>query len=137
MALISNGDELKKLASDWEGAEKMRDRMQKPVGGAFAGLAQGTVPDALYNLPLLLAFDVLRGALRVVKKEGRFTSERNSLGSLMKAAEKAIPWIDYKALRKGMKRRNAVAHDGELFPADVCLRDIANVSAQLRAWGIG
>lgn len=137
MALISNGDELKKLASDWEGAARMRDRMQKHVGGTFVGLAQVTLPDALYNLPLLLAFDVLRGALRVVKKEGRFTAERNSLGSLMKAAENAVPWIDYKALRKGMKRRNAVAHDGELLPAAVCLKDIENVAAQLRAWGIG
>lgn len=137
MALISNGDELKKLATDWEGAERMRERMPKHVGGAFVGLEQLTLPDALYNLPLLLAFDVLRGALRAVKKEGRFSSDRNSLGALMKAAEHAIPWIDYHALHKGMKRRNAVAHDGELFPAAACLRDIENVSAQLRAWGIG
>jgi hypothetical protein len=137
MAVISNGDELTKLSSDWQGAVRMRDRLQKQAGGSSAGHAAVTLPDAIYNLPLLLAFEVLRGALRAIKKEGRFSSEGNGLGSLMKAAESAIPWIDYKALRKGTKRRNAVARDGELFPAAVCLKDIENVSAQLRAWGIG
>jgi hypothetical protein len=137
MAVISNGDELTKLSIDWEGAMRMRERLHKHAGGSADGVAAVTSPDAIYNLPLLLAFDVLRGALRAIKKEGRFSSEGNGLGSLMKAAENVIPWIDYKALRKGVKRRNAVARDGELFPAAVCLQDIENVSAQLRAWGIG
>ena len=137
MAVISNGDELTKLCRDWEGAVRMRDRLQKQAGGASTGRAAVASPDAIYNLPLLLAFDVLRGALRAIKKEGRFSSEGNGLGSLMKAAANAIPWVDYKALRKGVKRRSAVARDGELFPAAVCLKDIENVSAQLRAWGIG
>ena len=136
MAVISNGDELAKLARDWEGVTRMRERLQKHAAGPASGPAAASTPDALCNLPLLLAFDVLRGALRAIKKEGRFSSEGNGLGSLMKAAEDAIPWVDYKALRKGAKRRSAVARDGELFPATVCLRDIENVSAQLRAWGI-
>jgi hypothetical protein len=134
MPVIANGDELTKLASDWEGVVRMRDRLQKHAGGASAA---ASAPDALFNLPLVLAFDVLRSALRTIKKEGRFSSDGNGLGSLMKAARDSIPWIDYKALRKGAKRRSAVARDGELYSAAVCLRDIENVAAQLQAWGIG
>ena len=134
MSVISNGEVLAKLASDWEGALRMRDRLNKHAGGPST---PATPADAIYNLPLLLAFDVFRSALRAIKKEGRFSSEGNGLRSLMKAAEDALPWLDYKALRKGVKHRNAVARDGELFPAAVCLRDIENVAAQLRAWGIG
>jgi hypothetical protein len=137
MSVISNGEELTRLAGEWDGVMRMRDRLQKHGGGAPGGHGAVTATEVIYNLPLLLAFDVLRGALRAIKKEGRFSSEGNGLRSLMKAAQDAIPWIDYKALRKGAKRRNAVARDGELFPAAVCLRDIENVAAQLRAWGIG
>jgi hypothetical protein len=137
MTVISNGEELSKLASDWEGALRMRDRLQKRVGAPSDGHAPVNAADAIYNLPLVLAFDVLRSALRAIKKEGRFSSEGNGLRALMKAAEDALPWVDYKALRKGVKRRNAVARDGELFAAAVCLQDINNVAAQLRAWGIG
>ena len=137
MSVITNGDERTKLAGDWQGAMRMRERLQKHDSSPSAGHAAVSPQEAIYNLPLVLAFDVLRSALRAIKKEGRFSSEGNGLGSLMKAAEGAIPWIDYKALRKGAKRRNAVARDGELFPAAVCLRDIENVSEQLHAWGIG
>ena len=137
MAVLTNGDELSKLAGDWEGAMRMRDRLQKPAGNPSGGHTAVSPPDVIYNLPLILAFDVLRSALRAIKKEGRFSSDGNGLGALMKAAEDAIPWIDYKALRKGAKRRNAVAREGELFPAAICLHDIENVAAQLRAWGIG
>jgi hypothetical protein len=115
----------------------LRDRLRKLVHAPTAPHDGLGLADAACNLPLVLAFDVLRGALRAAKKEARFSSEGNGLRALMKAAEDALPWIDYKALRKGAKRRNAVANDGELFPAAVCLGDIDNIAAQLRAWGIG
>jgi hypothetical protein len=137
MTVISSGDVRTKLAGDWEGAMRMRDRLQKHAVGTSSGPAAAIPADAIYNLPLVLAFDVLRGALRAIKKEGRFSSEGNGLRALMKAAEDAIPWIDYNALRKGAKRRNAVVRDGELFSAAVCLRDIENIAAQMHAWGIG
>jgi hypothetical protein len=137
MSVITNGDVLAKLAGDWQGVMRLRDRLQKQGTATSAGHAAVNPNDAIYNLPLVLAFDVLRSALRAIKKEGRFSSEGNGLRALMKAAEETIPWIDFKALRKGAKRRSAVANDGELFPAAVCLKDIDNVSTQLRAWGIG
>jgi hypothetical protein len=127
MNILTNGEEVAKLAEEWQGVVRMRERLRN----------QGAAADALYNLPLLLAFDVLRSALRAIKKEGRFSSDGNGLRALMKAAEKVLPWVDYKALRKGAKRRNAVARDGELHPAATCQHDIDNVAAQLRAWGVG
>jgi len=127
MNILSNGEAVAKLAEEWQGVVRMRERLRK----------QGASVEALYNLPLLLAFDVLRSALRAIKKEGRFSSDGNGLRALMKAAEEVVPWVDYRALRKGAKRRNAVAREGELFPAATCQHDVDNVSAQLRAWGIG
>ena len=54
----------------------------------------------------------------------------------MECARDTLDWIDWKSLREGVRRRNQVAHDGELFDSTQCLQDIANVEAQLVAWGI-
>jgi len=54
----------------------------------------------------------------------------------MESARDALQWIDYEGMRQVVVRRNAIAHDGLLFEAEVCLADIARIEAQLRAWGI-
>jgi hypothetical protein len=90
----------------------------------------------VYNLPLLLAFDVLKQALLSARDEGQFACRRSQLGDLMDSAKSRLNWIDWDYLREGVRRRNEVAHDGKLFPAEQCLKDIAGVESQLVAWGM-
>lgn len=90
----------------------------------------------MYNLPLLLAFDVLGQVLREARKQGCFACKRGTLGDLMDAAKTTLVWIDWDELRAGVHRRNGIAHDGELFSANICGKDIENIQGQLVAWGV-
>lgn len=126
------------LRAEWNGVVRMRERMQTLVcvtfaSGAITGPALAKV---VYNLPLLLAFDVLRQALLTARDEGQFKCRRGQLGDLMDSARSSLSWLDWDSLRAGVRRRNEVAHDGQLFDSDQCIRDIANVEAQLIAWGM-
>ena len=136
--MIVNPNSLAALQDEWKGVVRMRERMKLLVvvtfaSAAFTGPALGEV---LYNLPLLLAFDVLKQVLIQAKEDGQFICPRNQLGNLMESAKVALPWIDWESLREGVRRRNEVAHDGKLFDSTQCLQDIANIEAQLISWGI-
>ena len=102
----------------------------------FGSITAPAIAKVIYNLPLLLAFDVLRTVLRAARKEGKIASKGTQLGDLMDAAQHALIWVDWHSLREGVRRRNGVAHDGELFSATECLQDIGNVRSQLIAWAI-
>src|SRR5687768_11439963 len=56
-------------------------------GGAITGRA---LADVLYNLPVLLAFDVLTQTLLAMRDEGTFACPRNQLGPLMDSAQTAV-----------------------------------------------
>ena len=99
----------------------------------FNGPAFGNV---VYNLPFLLAFDVLKRALLRAKDEGCFTGSRRHLGGLMESAKTALPWNDWQGLREAVKRQSEVARIGKLLGDIQCLQDIANIEAQLVAWGV-
>ena len=67
-----NSTSVEKLRSAWNGVVLQRERMKSTVMITFAGgstlsgfsvLAGFKVRDIVYNLPLLLAFDVLKKAL--------------------------------------------------------------------------
>ena len=130
------------LSSEWTGVVRMRERMKLYVVASLAGgvLGGGGPPGirVLYNLPLLLAFDVFKQVLSRARDEKLFDrpGKRPGLTRLMECGKDSLPWIDWCALREGVGRRNAVAHDGELFEGALCLDDISNVEAQLVAWEI-
>lgn len=136
--MIVNSSSLEALQVEWAGAVRMRERMKLLVTATFAGGAftAPTLANVIYNLPLLLAFDVLKQVLLQAREDGRFTCSRGQLGPLMDSAKVALPWIDWESLREGVRRRNEVAHDGELFESTQCLQDIANIEAQLVAWNV-
>src|SRR5262245_633686 len=120
------------LRTEWAGVVKMQKRMKTLVVVTFTGgaLTAPTLRQVLYNLPLLLAFDVLRQTLARANGKYDFLSSRRrqpTLGALMDAAKERLPWCDWLELRDGVRRRNAVAHDGQLFEAKQCLSDIANI----------
>jgi hypothetical protein len=126
------------ITVEWSGAERMLGRVR-----GLVGVSAGASPDiarplsrVAYNLPLLLAFDALCAALVAARDAGHFACGSDYPGPLMDAAKNVLPWIDWQALRDGLRRRNRVAHDGELYGADQCIQDIQYVEAQLAAWGI-
>jgi hypothetical protein len=138
MGLISNPDATRELHDEWEGAGKMLCRMRRHVRGAFAGLVQPGLAHVVYNLPLLLACDVLEQVLAKAKCQYGFGSKSASLGDLLTGANKSpdVPFIDYETLRRAVHRRTEVAHEGVLLSADECHLHIANIEKQLLAWNI-
>ena len=138
MQVIADASAVAALRSEWIGVVRMRDRMKLLVSATFAGgaLTAPALAKVVYNLPLLLAFDVLKQVLSEARREGRFTCPRDQLGNLMDSAKDALPWIDWDSLRAGVTRRNEIAHDGKLFDSKDCIQDIGNVEAQLVAWGV-
>jgi hypothetical protein len=126
------------ITVEWSGAERMLARLRGMIGVA-AG-SNPAIADPLArvacNLPLLLAFDALRGTLLAARDAGYFACGNDYPGPLMDAGRDALPWLDWQALRAGVRRRNRVAHDGDLYGADQCVADVQNVEAQLAAWGI-
>lgn len=116
----------------------MRDRMKLLVTATFAGGAftAPALAAVVYNLPLLLAFDVLGQVLAQLRDEAQITCARSQLGPLVDAAKSALPWLDWQAIRDGVHRRSEVAHDGVLLDSNMCVADIVCVEKQLIAWRI-
>ena len=133
--IISNPTTLKKLQSEWAGVVKMRERMKLLAIATFAGgaITAPALAKVLYNLPMLLAFDVLKNVLKAARDEGMVVWPT---GKLMDSAKTALTWNDWGKLHAGVRRRNEIAHDGILFDSSECLKDIANVQEQLVAWAI-
>jgi hypothetical protein len=136
--MIKDSNALSSLQAEWLGVRRMRDRMKLLLvstfaGGAFTAPALGGV---VYNLPLLLAFDVLGQVLTALKDQGTFNCRNNHLGPLVDAAKATLPWLDWQQIRDGVRRRNEVAHDGKLHDAQSCNADITAIGEQLVAWGV-
>jgi hypothetical protein len=66
---------------------------------------------------------------RVIKDLGNLAVH----SPLVEASQGALSWLDWQAVRDGVHRRNAVAHDGELFDSHTCLADITRIEL---AWGV-
>jgi len=136
--MIVNVNSLATLQAEWQGAIRMRERMQQLVISTFAfdPITSPAFGNILYNLPLLLAFDVLKHVLLQAMEDEQFKSSGQRLSDLMDSAQSSLPWINWRSLREAVKRRNEVAHDGKLVGDTQCLQDIADVEAQLIAWGV-
>jgi len=136
--MIVNPNSLATLQAEWNGAVRMRDRVRHLVISTFAFDAKKSPAfgDLLYNLPFLLAFDVLKQVLLQAKEDGQFTSSQPQLSDLIDGAKNSLQWIDWQCLREAVKRRNEVTHDGKLLGDVQCLQDIADIEAQLVVWGI-
>jgi hypothetical protein len=136
--MIENPSALAALQSEWEGVVRMRERVRNLVFSTFAfdSTQSPSFGDVLYNLPLVLAFEVLTKALILAKDEGLFMSSSVQLDGLMDDAKTALPWLDWRSLRDGVTRRNEVAQSGKLYGDLQCLMSIARIEDQLTAWGV-
>jgi len=114
--MIKDPDTLTRLRAEWAGVTKMIERMKMLLAGTFAGGAF-TAPalgGIVYNLPLLLAFDVLAQTLRALRDQNEFKCRSDSLGRLLEAGKGTVSWVDWQAIRTGVDLRNAVAHAGKI-----------------------
>jgi hypothetical protein len=136
MALITDAHALAAIRSDWSAVVRMRERMNKLMVGPVGSVADGALHSVVYNLPLLLAFDVLGKVLRALKKQRQLPGERDQIGDLMDIFQGDPSWLEWSVLRDGVRRRNAIAYAGELFSGVDCLADIEAVEEQLREWEI-
>ncbi|HSQ57750.1 MAG TPA: hypothetical protein VLM40_18655 [Gemmata sp.] len=125
------------LKGEWAGVIRMVDHCKRMVISAFVFGAPGTgIRNFVFNLPVLLAFDVLRQALIAARDQGSFSCKSGNLGPLLSSAKSSLTWTDWQALKEGVDRRNKIAHDGEIFDQKQCLTDVANIETQLTAWSI-
>lgn len=136
MALITDAHALAAIRSEWSAVVRMRERMNKLMVGPVGSVADGALHSVVYNLPLLLAFDVLGKVLRALKKQRQVPGERDQIGDLMDIFQGDPSWLEWSVLRDGVRRRNAIAYAGELFSGVECLADIEAVEEQLREWEI-
>ena len=136
--MIVNPSALSTLQSEWQGVVRMRERVRHLVVSTFAfdSTQSPTFGDVLYNLPLVLAFNVLTQTLLFARDERKFIGSGSQLDDLMDAARTAVSWLDWQYLREGVKRRNAITQNAKLYGDLQCLLYIARIEDQLGAWGI-
>jgi hypothetical protein len=136
MAIITDATALSTVRSEWSAVVKVTERMRKLMAGPVGSIADGALHSVVYNLPLLLAFNVLEKVLRALKKQRQIPDSGEQLGDLMDIFQGDPSWLEWSVLRDGERRRNAITHAGELFSGVECLADIDAVEQQLGAWGI-
>lgn len=136
--MIVNPSALSTLQSEWQGVVRMRERIRHLVVSTFAfdSMQSPTFGDVLYNLPLVLAFDVLTKTLLFARDESTFTGSGFQLDDLMDAAKTAVSWLDWQFLREGAKRHNQITQNAKLYGDLQCLLYIARIEDQLNAWDI-
>jgi hypothetical protein len=134
MSLITDHAALSSIRSEWSAVVTVRERMRRLMAGPVGSISDGALHSVVYNLPLLLAFNVLERVLRALKKQRQIPGHSERLGDLMDVFQGDPSWLEWSVLRDGERRRHAIEHDGELFSGVECLADIAAVEEQLGAW---
>jgi len=135
--VIDNLNRLETLKTQWQGVIQMRERMDHLVVTTFAfdPITSPIFGNILYNLPLVLAFDVLKQVLLQMNEKDPFP-DFQQLGDLMDSRQASLAWIDWQGLRDGVKRLTEVQYGGTLLGDKQCLQDIAQIESQLVAWGV-
>jgi hypothetical protein len=129
-----NQDSVVIIGTEWNGVELMLERMKKITVGSFGSLGGIGVGKVVYNLPLLLATDVLCQTLLLAKKQSLFESRNRTLGALVKDSKDSLPWLDWESIMGIVTKRNEIAHDGELFEGKLCVNAIEAIKQQLQSW---
>ena len=134
--MIVNPPSAPTLEAEWQGVIRMRERIRHLVISTFISNKEESPAfgDIFYNLPLLLAFDVLEHTLLQWRGDEQFAGSGYQLSELLDSAKTSLPWIDWECLREAANRQNEIASSGKLFGDVQCLQDIGNIEAQLAAW---
>jgi hypothetical protein len=107
------------LQAEWQEVIRMRERMDHLVIAtlAFDPVASPVFSNILYNLPLQLAINVLKKAIRTAREERQIQGADPDLGRLL-------------------NRGTELTARSKLMGDEQCLQKIADIEAQLLAWGI-
>jgi hypothetical protein len=136
MPLITDARALATIRTEWAAVVKVREHMRKLMSGPVGSIADGALHSVVYNLPLLLAFNVLEKVLRALKRQRQIPGSSEQLGDLLDMFQGDPSWLEWSVLRDGERRRHAIGGSGELFSGVECLTDIEAVEEQLGAWEI-
>ena len=136
--MIVNPSAVTPLQVEWQGVLQMRSRIQHLVLSTFAFDIRRSPAfgDVLYNLPFLLAFEVLKQVLLQARAAGLITGSGQRLADLIESSKSSLPWMDWDGLHEAMNRRNEVLQEGKLCGDAQCLADIEAIEAQLAAWAV-
>jgi hypothetical protein len=136
MSIITDARALSAIRTEWSAVVKVREHMRKLMTGPVGSIADGALHSVVYNLPLLLAFNVLEKVLRALKRQRQIPGSSEQLGDLLDMFQGDPSWLEWSVLRDGERRRQAIVGSGELFSGVECLTDIEAVEEQLGAWKI-
>ena len=136
--MITDTNRLAEHRKEWAGVDALRSKL-KVSAFASAGIG-GRFPfalaDAANNLPFMHAFGVLNDILLTLRDEGHFECKSNFLGALLAASETSVPWTDFATIKKGVGRRNDVAHRADLLGRGECWEYVDAIKAELSSWGV-
>lgn len=139
--MIADKQTLQLIQKSWESVriyEDMMDTHLNPrlVGSPF-GFVRAPVFDKIcYSLLVPLAFSVLEDALKQLRFEGTFSSNRTNLSDLMQSSQSPLPWNDFNTIWLYRNRRNGIAHDQKLVNPQECKDILDKIEDELVAWGI-
>ena len=92
MSLITDANALAMIRAEWSAVVKVREHMRKLMTGPVGSIADGALHSVVYNLPLLLAFNVLERALRALKRQRQIPGSSEQLGDLLDMFQEAWPF---------------------------------------------
>lgn len=111
-------------------------------GGVFIN---ETPPDEFYNLPFILAYEILEDVLKDFEEDEMFSLPLDSNGKKKKGLyyllesskiSPSLKWIDYKTVFRGKENRDNLAHKGILLKKDECLLYINAIEKELKKWSL-
>lgn len=133
--MIRDQQKKSEIAQDWR-AVRMLCRPGDTYMLPGYGVVAEDIPEALYNLPFVLAYAVLDRVLNELRCQGEFSCKDWRLGPKMAASQKALPWQDYSIVNKGREARNYLAHEAKLLSKADCLRYIDAIESEIQAWNV-
>lgn len=136
--MIQNYEVLNEIKDSWNGVITLKEKFKGAIAGSIA--AGGTfaifAADAVQNIPFIHACSVLNDTLFQFAKEEHFKCRSHLLGVLVEASKKNLQWNDYDLILEIVKKRNDIAHRGEILKRGDCWRYIDAIENQLISWNI-
>lgn len=111
---------------------RMRGEIQRLIFASGDDGRPGRLADVAFNLPMLLAFDVLKKTVEFAIKEQKLGTKKG----WVQDARVLPKWIKFANFTAINDRRDEIVHDGVLHPRLQCSSDIAFIEAQLVSWRV-
>jgi len=136
--MIKDAQCLDGLLEDWKAVRIAQAMVKTNLASACRGfgIVMPPFPDLCHSLLLPFAFSVLEHALHQLRDEEAFTCKRSTLGPMMHASKSCLPWVDFSVVDEAREKRNDLAHDRKVIPAQDCSRYLDAIETELVAWSV-